>query len=171
MQGSAVLAWLLQGSVIFTYFFCFYSRPCSVLARMMSGSMSESVNRLLLFESSIAAQVFPMFGSMPQYMDHLLISLLSSCRYFPYTPMHELCWNLVFRVVHFQIEWHLCKYLSNGNSPMLWLDAYHAPLIPVAPGFSWQCDLGRWRSLEPCFALCVKITYHLQYATMWLPLH
>ena len=23
--------------------------------------------------------------------------------------------------------------------------------------FSWQCDLGRWRSLEPCFALCVKI--------------
>ena len=61
--------------------------------------------------------------------------------------------------------------VSNGNSPRLWLDAYHTPLIPIAQGFSWQCDLGRWRSLEPCFALCVKISYHLQYATMWLPLH
>ena len=34
-------------------------------------------------ESSIGAQVFPMLGSIPQYMDHLLISLLSACRYFP----------------------------------------------------------------------------------------
>ena len=43
----------------------------------------------------------------------------------------------------------------------IWLDAYCAPLIPIAPGFSWQCDLGRWRSLEPCFALCVKIVFHI----------
>ena len=64
---------------------------------------------LLLLGSSRGAQVFPMHGSIPQYMDHPLISLLSSCRYFPQTPMHELCWNLVFRVVHFQIECHLCK--------------------------------------------------------------
>ena len=92
-------------------------------------------NSLLCLESSIGAQVFPMLGSIPQYMDHLLISLLSMCRYFPQTPMHELCRNLVFWVVHFQIEWH------------------------------------RWRSLEPCFALCVKIVFHIQYATMWLPLH
>ena len=61
--------------------------------------------------------------------------------------------------------------VSNGNSPRLWLDAYHTPLIPIAPGFSWQCDMGRWRSLEPCFALCVKISYHLSYATIWFPLH
>ena len=66
---------------------------------------------------------------------------------------------------------HMQIFLGNGNSPRLWLDAYHAPLIPIAPGFSWQCDLGRWRSLEPCFALCVKIIFHIQYATMWLPLH
>ena len=66
---------------------------------------------------------------------------------------------------------HMQILVGNGNSPRLWLDAYHAPLIPIAPGFSWQCNLGRWRSLEPCFALCVKISYHLQYATMWLPLH
>ena len=56
---------------------------------------------------------------------------------------------------------HMQIFLGNGNSPMLWLDAYHAPLIPIAPGFSWQCDLGRWRSLEPCFALCVKIVFHV----------
>ena len=53
----------------------------------------------------------------------------------------------------------------------LWLDAYRAPLIPMPQEFSWQCDLGRWRSLEPCFALCVKIIIIIQYATMWLPLH
>ena len=53
----------------------------------------------------------------------------------------------------------------------LWLDAYRAPLIPIPQEFSWQCDLGRWRSLEPCFALCVKIIIIIQYATMWLPLH
>ena len=53
----------------------------------------------------------------------------------------------------------------------LWLDAYRAPLIPMPREFSWQCDLGRWRSLEPCFALCVKIIIIFQYATMWLPLH
>ena len=52
---------------------------------------------------------------------------------------------------------HMQISIGNGNSPRLWLDAYHTPLIPVAPGFSWQCDLGRWRSLEPCFALCAKI--------------
>ena len=51
---------------------------------------------------------------------------------------------------------HMQISIGNGNSPRIWLDAYHAPLIPVAPGFSWQCDLGRWRSLEPCFALCAK---------------
>ena len=54
--------------------------------------------------------------------------------------------------------------IGNGNSPRLWLDAYHTPLVSVAPGFSWQCDLGRWRSLEPCFALCVKIIFLIQYA-------
>ena len=52
-------------------------------------------------------------------------------------------------------------FLGNGNSPRFWLDGYHAPLIPIAPGFSWQCDLGRWRSLEPCFALCVKTVFHV----------
>ena len=52
---------------------------------------------------------------------------------------------------------HMQISIGNGNSPRLWLDAYHTPLISVAPGFSWQCDLGRWRSLEPCFALCAKI--------------
>ena len=50
----------------------------------------------------------------------------------------------------------------------LWLDAYRAPLIPMPQEFSWQCDLGRWRSLEPCFALCVKIIIIFN---MWLPLH
>ena len=40
-------------------------------------------NSLLCLESSIGARVFPMLGSIPQYMDHLLISLLSTCRYFP----------------------------------------------------------------------------------------
>ena len=30
------------------------------------------VNSLLLFESSIGTQVFPMLGGIPQYMDHLL---------------------------------------------------------------------------------------------------
>ena len=34
-------------------------------------------------ESSIGAQVFPILGSIPQYMDHLLISLLLTWRYFP----------------------------------------------------------------------------------------
>ena len=33
--------------------------------------------------SSTGTQVFPMLGSIPQYMDHLLISLLLTCRYFP----------------------------------------------------------------------------------------
>ena len=28
-------------------------------------------------------QVFPMLGYIPQYMDHLLIFILSTCRYFP----------------------------------------------------------------------------------------
>ena len=65
---------------------------------------------------------------------------------------------------------HMQISIGNGNSPRLWLDAYCTPLVSVAPGFSWQCDLGRWRSLEPCFALCVKIIFHIQYATMWLPL-
>ena len=32
---------------------------------------------------SVLDQVFPMLGSIPQYMDHLLISLLLTCRYFP----------------------------------------------------------------------------------------
>ena len=40
-------------------------------------------NSLLCLSSSIGTQVFPMLGSIPQYMDHLLISLLSTCRYFP----------------------------------------------------------------------------------------
>ena len=40
-------------------------------------------NSLLCLWSSIGTQVFPMLGSIPQYMDHLLISLLSTCRYFP----------------------------------------------------------------------------------------
>ena len=40
-------------------------------------------NSLLCLLSSIGTQVFPMLGSIPQYMDHLLISLLSTCRYFP----------------------------------------------------------------------------------------
>ena len=40
-------------------------------------------NSLLCLESSIGAQVFPMLGSIPQYIDHLLISLLLTCRYFP----------------------------------------------------------------------------------------
>ena len=39
--------------------------------------------------------------------------------------MHELCQNMVFRVVHFQIECHLliiCKYLlvmETPNSPIM----------------------------------------------------
>ena len=37
---------------------------------------------VLLFESSVGTQVFPMLGSIPQYMDHLLISLLLTCSYF-----------------------------------------------------------------------------------------
>ena len=40
-------------------------------------------NSLLCLEASIGAQVFPMLGSISQYMDHLLIFLLSTCRYFP----------------------------------------------------------------------------------------
>ena len=77
--------------------------------------------------------------------------------------MYELCQNMVLWVVHFQIECHLliiCKYLLVMETPQGsdW-DAYCTPLIPVAPGFSWQCDLGRWRSLEPCFALCAKIIW------------
>ena len=40
-------------------------------------------NSLLCLETSVGAQVFPMLGSIPQCMDHLLISLLSTCRYFP----------------------------------------------------------------------------------------
>ena len=52
-------------------------------------------------------------------------------------------------------------FLVIETPPRLWLDAYHAPSIPIAPGFSWQCDLGRWRSLEPCFALCTKIVFHM----------
>ena len=62
-----------------------------------------------LLDSSIGTQVFPMLGSIPQYIDHLLIS-----------PMHELCWNLVFWVAHFQIEWHLliiCKYFLVMETP------------------------------------------------------
>ena len=60
--------------------------------------------------------------------------------------MYELCRNMVFRVVHFQIECHLliiCKYLLVMETPQGsdWMPI--APLIPVAPGFSWQCDLGR----------------------------
>ena len=51
----------------------------------------------------------------------------------------------------------ICHLLVMETPPRLWLDAYHAPLIPMPQEFSWQCDLGRWRSLEPCFALCVKI--------------
>ena len=40
-------------------------------------------NSLLCPWSLTGAQVFPMLGSIPQYMDHLLISLLLTCRYFP----------------------------------------------------------------------------------------
>ena len=59
--------------------------------------------------------------------------------------MHELCQNMVFRVVHFQIECHLliiCKYLLVMETPQ-GVDAYRVPLVSVAPGFSWQCALGR----------------------------
>ena len=40
-------------------------------------------NSLLCLWSSIGTQVCPILGIIPQYMDHLLISLLSTCRYFP----------------------------------------------------------------------------------------
>ena len=30
---------------------------------------------------------------------------------------------------------HMQISLGNGNSPRLWLDAYHAPLIPIAPAW------------------------------------
>ena len=82
---------------------------------------------------------------------------------------------MVFRVVHFQRKfisaYFICHLLVMETPLRLWLDAYRAPLIPMPQEFSWQCDLGRWRSLEPCFALCVKIIIIILYATMWLPLH
>ena len=37
------------------------------------------------------------------------------------------------------------------------MDAYHATLVPMHWAISWQCDVGRWRTLDQCFALCVKI--------------
>ena len=60
--------------------------------------------------------------------------------------------------------WTYANIIGNGNSARLWLVVHRAPLIPIAPGFSLQCDLGRWRPLKPRFALCVKlvIIYNMQ---------
>ena len=104
-----------------------------------------------------------MLGSIPQYMDHLLISLLSTCGYFPIDSYAWIVSKSGLLICSFSDRMtlfdHMQIFFGNGNSPRLWLDAYHTPLIPIAPGFSWQCDLGRWRSLEPCFALVSKLSF------------
>ena len=55
--------------------------------------------------------------------------------------MHELCQNMVFQVVHFQIECHLliiCKYLLVMETPQ------GSDWMPIAPNwFQWpQASVG-----------------------------
>ena len=171
MQGSAVLAWInsLYPFLLFlfmplallgqndvrinalVYTIVYYAWDLNRCSSVSNTWMHTPIYGSPFILSSIDLWIFP----IDPYAWIWSKSGLSSCSFLDKMTLFD----------HMQI------FLGNENSPRLWLDAYHAPLIPIAPGFSWQCDFGRWRSLEPCFALCVKISYHLQYATMWFPLH
>ena len=60
---------------------------------------------------------------------------------------------------------HMQIFLGNGNSPRLRLDAYRAPLIPIAPGFSWQCDLGQMKIFRTMLCtLCQNCLLYILYS-------
>ena len=156
-----ITTWLLQGSLPSTHFFCSYSRPL-----LCFGQNDVRIHALVCQQLTLV------------WIKHRRSSVSNAWKH---TPIYGSPFNLsAFDLWLFPIAsyvWIVSKYglsscsfsdrmslvdhmqisIGNGNSPRLWLGAYCTPLIPVAPGFSWQCDLGRWRSLEPCFALCAKI--------------
>ena len=82
-QGDMVYAWavrILLECILVTHFLGFYSCSLPMWCKDQCFSLYNSLTMSLI---STGTQVFPMLGCIPQYMDHLLIFLLSTCRYFP----------------------------------------------------------------------------------------
>ena len=98
---SPCFAWLLQGSVTCTHFFCFYSHPCFGQTKwckdpclpIHSFVLESSIDALssmpcclpftIAYSYAQVPKCFQCLIGIPQYMDHLLNVLLSTCGYFP----------------------------------------------------------------------------------------
>ena len=61
---------------------------------------------------------------------------------------------------------HMQILVGNGNSPKALIGCLSCtPLIPIAPGFSWQCDLGQmkiFRTMLCSFVSKLVIIYNMQ---------
>ena len=91
---SPCFAWLLQGSLPATHFFCFYScpcfgqtkwckDPCTAIHLDALSSMPCCLPFTIAYSYAQAPKCFQCLIGIPQYMDHLLNLLVSTCGHFP----------------------------------------------------------------------------------------
>ena len=91
---SPCIAWLLQGSLPATHFFCFYSCPCFGQTKWCKdpctpihldalSSMPCCLPFTIAYSYAQVPKCFQCLIGIPQYMDHLLNLLLSTCGHFP----------------------------------------------------------------------------------------
>ena len=107
-------------------------------------------------------------------MDHILITLLLSCRHFSLTPMWYLVkiWSFelsIFKGIHIYI-FHM-SLIGNGNTPKALIGCLSHPIDSNAPGIQLAMWLGQMKIFRTMLCTLCQNYYYIQYATMWLPLH